>query len=87
MVTSAPVCCPSRAVLLTGRHVHNLRHSKFIPRWDCNSPSSPCACMRVNTSSSNNDFWQRHYSLVLQRRGFATAYFGKMLNPGGMQGQ
>jgi arylsulfatase A-like enzyme len=43
----------------------------------------PCGCMRMNCSSFG-EFESKTYADYLQRAGYATAYFGKYLNPPAM---
>ena len=63
-----PVCCPSRAELLTGRFFHNLRVSSFGDQ----------GCMHVDVSPQ---FWsQRFFAPHLRDAGYAVGVFGKMLN-------
>jgi len=64
---NTPVCCPSRAELLTGRHFHNLR----VKPHDAGS-----GCMHVDEAKTNN----ATYAATFAAAGYATAYFGKFLN-------
>jgi arylsulfatase A-like enzyme len=61
---SHPLCCPSRATMLTGQygHNHDIRHN-----------SGP------NGGFKNMD-WSEHIGLWLQRAGYHTAHIGKTLN-------
>lgn len=66
---NTPVCCPSRATLLTGRHLHNTRTLNNSLAGGCAAPGA----------------WQRDaepHALAprLSARGYACAYLGKYLN-------
>jgi len=66
-----PICCPSRATLLSGRWNHNNKMS-FGGK----------GCMFMNTSRDDNPaFWEHSLPARLRRdHGYATAMFGKVLN-------
>lgn len=66
-----PVCCPSRAELLTGRYFHNLRVAKPTDR----------GCMHVNVSAKDSAFYDQYYFAPhLQQAGYTVGIFGKHLN-------
>ena len=60
-----PVCCPSRAEILTGRYLHNVR------------TSDGSGCMHVNESKVN-PYSYAHY--LNQGANYSVGYFGKHLN-------
>ncbi len=70
---NTPICCPSRATLLSGRFAHNNRQVAF---------DSPNGCMHMNTSQADNpDFNNKHtFGPHVQAQGYRTGYFGKYLN-------
>lgn len=71
MFAHSPICCPSRAQLLTGRYLHNLLVDPSSP------PEDPAEdCMHVDGRRVNN----HSFAMVLQAAGFKTALFGKYLN-------
>jgi len=68
---NTPICCPSRTTMLSGRYQHN------------NHVSGPDAggCMRQNTSRYDNpSFWEHSVVTQLNRKGYTTGMFGKVLN-------
>ncbi|XP_065829466.1 N-acetylglucosamine-6-sulfatase-like [Oscarella lobularis] len=67
---TTPVCCPSRATILTGLYPHNI-HAK-----------DGSGCMRMNVS--NPVFEAQMMGNWLQKAGYRTGQFGKLLNPIGM---
>tara|TARA_B110000208_G_scaffold48113_1_gene63662 strand:- start:1454 stop:2638 length:1185 start_codon:yes stop_codon:yes gene_type:complete len=94
---AVPICCPSRANILSGRYAHNLRDNHYEPfasssvRSCGDEPveklpqngSLPCGCMRMNISSFG-PFESETFATRLQTAGYTTAYFGKYLNPPAM---
>ena len=67
----SPICCPSRAQLLTGRYLHNLVDDLAAPPTDAREN-----CMHVDGRRVNN----RSFAVALQAAGYTTALFGKYLN-------
>eukprot|EP00547_Thalassionema_nitzschioides_P018200 CAMPEP_0194242198 /NCGR_PEP_ID=MMETSP0158-20130606/7807_1 /TAXON_ID=33649 /ORGANISM="Thalassionema nitzschioides, Strain L26-B" /LENGTH=471 /DNA_ID=CAMNT_0038977239 /DNA_START=112 /DNA_END=1524 /DNA_ORIENTATION=- len=66
-----PVCCPSRAELLTGRMFHNLK-----------TPNASAGCMYIDVSSDlNNTFYSNYYfAQHFKKIGYTVGMFGKHLN-------
>jgi len=93
---NVPICCPSRANILSGKMAHNIRDDYYepFPGNRKHGPSCgdepvehfngtehlPCGCMRMNISSYGA-FESTTYANQLMRAGYTTAYFGKYLNP------
>ncbi|KAL3927810.1 MAG: hypothetical protein SGPRY_002661, partial [Prymnesium sp.] len=69
----SPICCPSRAQLLTGKYLHNL---KVDPRRLDSMPSGG-NCMHVNVTGRVHNFT---FAKWLQRVGYTVGCFGKWLN-------
>lgn len=65
-----PVCCPSRAELLTSRYFHNLRVRKPTDH----------GCMYVNTSADSGIYDKYYFAPHLQQAGYTVGIFGKHLN-------
>mmetsp|Transcript_17725 Transcript_17725/g.54530 ORF Transcript_17725/g.54530 Transcript_17725/m.54530 type:complete len:508 (+) Transcript_17725:42-1565(+) len=87
---ATPICCPSRMEMLSGRYGHNVRDASQ-DAWPADgglcgdeaveASEHNCGCMRMNCSKA---FEADTYATALQRAGYATAYFGKYLNPPAM---
>ena len=60
-----PVCCPSRAEILTGRYLHNVR------------TSDGSGCMHVNESKVNPVSYAHYLNAGAN---YSVGYFGKHLN-------
>ncbi len=69
-----PVCCPSRAELLTGKFFHNLR----LP----SGQKGEGGCMHVDVASNaSHPFYQRDYfASYFQQLNYTVGIFGKHLN-------
>eukprot|EP00808_Paulinella_micropora_P017414 g74708.t1 len=70
---AVPVCCPSRASILTGQHAHNTKVTG-------NTIGSNCSSASWRQGGEMNT-----YAVHLQRAGYWTAYWGKYLNKYGEQ--
>jgi N-acetylglucosamine-6-sulfatase len=66
---NTPVCCPSRTTILTGGYPHN---------W--HTPTGGCMHMDVSTQK----FRESIVGNYMQKIGYTTGQFGKLLNPGGV---
>ncbi|XP_065829201.1 N-acetylglucosamine-6-sulfatase-like [Oscarella lobularis] len=67
---TTPVCCPSRATILTGLYPHNI-HS-----------TDGSGCMHMNVT--NSVFEAEMLGNWLQKTGYVTGQYGKLLNPNGV---
>jgi N-acetylglucosamine-6-sulfatase len=78
---NTPICCPSRATILSGRVYHNNKATSANASWQ--SPGGEkFMCMHMNTSRTlNPGFWQESFVNRLYREhGYTTGMFGKVLN-------
>ena len=66
---NTPVCCPSRTTLLSGSYPHN---------WH----TVHGGCMHMNVTGS--DFSSNMIGGYMQKLGYTTGQFGKLLNPNGV---
>eukprot|EP01050_Picozoa_sp_SAG11_P039115 SAG11_NODE_16300_length_551_cov_1.371681_1_plen_95_part_01 len=67
-----PVCCPSRAELLSGRYFHNLR-----------MPTHNGGCMHVQTGIPGLEDKPNEHSFakyLVGEKGYTAGWFGKHLN-------
>lgn len=66
---NTPVCCPSRTTILTGGYPHNWHTDKG-------------GCMHMDVSTQ--EFRDSIIGVYMQKLGYTTGQFGKLLNPGGV---
>lgn len=66
---NTPLCCPSRATLISGRYSHNL------------VSSDGSGCMKLNVSIP--EFYNFTFPVYLKERGYTVGAYGKLLNPTG----
>ena len=71
-----PVCCPSRAQILTGRTFHNLA-LRPRDRWDTDGRGHPRQCMHINESALSPG---PTFAAPLAAAGYNVGFFGKYLN-------
>lgn len=70
MFAHTPICCPSRAEIVSGRYFHNIRTQ------DEARPHTDKTCMHVNESKVHNFT----FATQLQAAGYQVGLFGKYLN-------
>ncbi len=72
--TAAPVCSPTRASIMTGKHPARLRVTNFLVgnRWPKDSPLQPVDWQTGGISGDEVTFAQ-----LLRAAGYATGYIGK----------
>lgn len=77
---NTPICCPSRATLLSGRMNHNNKARTYATSGG--GVTNDGMCMRMNTSQTlNPGFWQNSFvSQLKYKYGYNTGLFGKVLN-------
>ena len=73
---NTPVCCPSRANILTGRYFHSLAWSD-PNRWDTTPSGHPRQCMHINESALSPG---PTFAAPLAAAGYNVGFFGKYLN-------
>jgi len=71
-----PVCCPSRAQILTGRTFHNLALTPS-DRWDTDGRGHPRQCMHINETALSPG---PTFAAPLAAAGYNVGFFGKYLN-------
>ena len=68
-----PICCPSRAELLSGRYLHNIK----VRPEDKPQPPKGGNCMHINETKVNNFTFAKY---LHEQGGYAVGMFGKFLN-------
>lgn len=69
---STPVCCPSRGGMLTGRYIHNVPMTNNSIEGNCSGPAWNAGPEKQSAG------------VLMQRKGYMTAFAGKYLNRYGM---
>ena len=77
---NTPICCPSRATMLSGRANHNNKATSYAKSGG--GVQADGMCMRMNSSLTlNPSFWAKSFVQTLHDvHGYATGMFGKVLN-------
>jgi len=76
-LVQTPVCCPSRAELLTGKMLHNLR----LPSFNY-TQGRHHGCMHIDVQdNASHKFYKRDYfAQYFSKLNYTVGYFGKHLN-------
>ena len=72
---STPICAPSRAELWSGRYLHSIASAETTPSPGASNGGVGHVALKAKV-------WPHAFPVALHKAGYATALFGKCMNPG-----